>query len=343
MYDLQELKAKTNCRTVAISLLGQPKTETPKRDLYPCPFHNEIHPSFWVYADGWRCYGQCAKSGSVLDLVMQVKGLDFKGACDYLGASQFVSEAPRPKVTKPEPTPPSIEWQEAAINTCKLARIILHSQHGQPAMRYLTEVRKLDPWVIWQANLGYLPLPAGADKQIVWQEYYGGVAAPCGVTLPAFDPEGQLWGVKVRLPKPPKPLAPEDKPEKYRGFKQGKLTGGLFGGDQFKPELPVYLDEGEFNALAVWGCQFDTRLFNPLALSSVNNELTKAWLDRLLFAPVVFVRTDAGSGDGIAEQLLSLSKRFVRVQVPEPYKDPNDFLIAEGKPALIEWVRGFLC
>lgn len=342
MYNIEELKEKTDCRDVAQSLLGQPIRSTSKRILYSCPFHKENHGSFWVYEDGYTCYGQCNESGTVIDLVMKVKGLDLKAACDYLGGSQFVSETPRPKITRPEePEPPSGEWQKSAWDTMQAAFVMLNRQTGIPAMRYLTEVRKLEPWVVWYYNLGYIPLPTKAAHQVTWVNSFG-VAAPCGITLPHIDPQNNLWGVRVRLPKPPKPV--NTPPEKYSSFKGGKLKGGLFGGSKFKPELPVYLDEGEFNALSVMGCIYDmdTPRLCSLALGSVNNDLSKSWLDRLLFSPVVFIRTDSGSGDKVAEQLLALSKRFVRVQVPEPYKDPNELLMKEGKPALIEWVRGFL-
>ena len=48
-----------------------------------CPFHNDKHPSLSFYRGGFKCFA-CGKSGSSLDLTMQLLGLDLKGAAARL-------------------------------------------------------------------------------------------------------------------------------------------------------------------------------------------------------------------------------------------------------------------
>ena len=47
-----------------------------------CPFHPDTHPSMKLYAEpgrGFHCYS-CSANGSVIDFVMKLFGLDFRGA-----------------------------------------------------------------------------------------------------------------------------------------------------------------------------------------------------------------------------------------------------------------------
>jgi hypothetical protein len=51
-----------------------------------CPLHAERTPSFFIrpYSQTFRCYG-CNASGDVIQFVMLIENLDFKGACKHLG------------------------------------------------------------------------------------------------------------------------------------------------------------------------------------------------------------------------------------------------------------------
>ena len=64
-----------------------------------CPFHNESTPSFVVYRDNhYHCYG-CGAHGSVIDFVMELRGVDFKTACNFLANERTLpppSAAPAP-------------------------------------------------------------------------------------------------------------------------------------------------------------------------------------------------------------------------------------------------------
>ena len=50
-----------------------------------CPFHGEKSPSFYVYDDGYHCFG-CGAHGDAITFVMQSQGLAFMEAVDQLAA-----------------------------------------------------------------------------------------------------------------------------------------------------------------------------------------------------------------------------------------------------------------
>jgi hypothetical protein len=349
-----------NCQEIARQLMGEPEKKSGNVIFYLCPYHTEKTPSFAVYADGFKCWG-CSAHGDTIQLVRDVNRMTFIEALEYLKMdrpAQYHQPKPQTPIF-PEYAPPNEVWRENANRHVAKAYAYLKSDLGEPARRYLTEVRKLDPRVIFQCKLGYIPLPPNYPYQI-HSETIGVVKVIAGIIIPSYDPNFNLWQVRVRLPKPPAPKIgmmrnPAEAP-KYMSWSSvpgedgksmgGRLRGSLFMGEYWQPQLPLYLDEGEFNALSVWsaiygeGYQGDHII--PLALSSTSNWLSREWMERLALAPRVYIRTDAGgSGDRLASELMKISRRIKRVQVPEPYKDPNEFLQAQGLPALMRWIEGF--
>ena len=59
-----------------------------------CPFHNEKSPSFYVYEDGFHCFG-CGAHGDAISFVMQTGGGTFIEAVESL-AGEAGLEVPRP-------------------------------------------------------------------------------------------------------------------------------------------------------------------------------------------------------------------------------------------------------
>ena len=55
----------------------------PSHNKYPCPFHNDKHPSLTVKGDHWRCWA-CGACGDVINFTMKYFGLSFKDACKKL-------------------------------------------------------------------------------------------------------------------------------------------------------------------------------------------------------------------------------------------------------------------
>ena len=59
-----------------------------------CPFHNEKSPSFYVYEDGFHCFG-CGAHGDAITFTMQTSGASFIDAVESL-ASEAGLEVPKP-------------------------------------------------------------------------------------------------------------------------------------------------------------------------------------------------------------------------------------------------------
>lgn len=59
-----------------------------------CPFHNEKTPSFYVYEDGYHCFG-CGAHGDAISFVIQSEGAGFMEAVERLAAEAGL-EVPKP-------------------------------------------------------------------------------------------------------------------------------------------------------------------------------------------------------------------------------------------------------
>jgi hypothetical protein len=50
-----------------------------------CPFHEERHPSFFIFPDNhWYCFGACGKGGDSIDFLMKLKNIGFLDAVKEL-------------------------------------------------------------------------------------------------------------------------------------------------------------------------------------------------------------------------------------------------------------------
>jgi hypothetical protein len=330
MNDIDTIKSLVNIRAIVQDDLGKPAFSAVKYDAYPCPFHHERKgTSFVVYNDGWKCFGSCGDTGDIFGYIGKRDGISFNDAKAIV--LRMIGQQPVTKPTairqpeRPASQPPNEEWQSAAHEIMNQAVACLWSDAGKKAMRYLTESRGLNPVTIQHARLGYVP----GDFQ-EWRKI-GGLNVPCGITIPWVN-RGQLWGIKVRRAK--------GNP-KYQQVAGGNLHGGLYLCDEIQPGLPLVIDEGEFNALALFQSQMECGqdIASPVAIGSTGNAaISLRWYPAIAAAPRVFARMDAGSGDKAAAVLGSLSAAVRPLGMPNGWKDPNEMLLASGNECLFEWL-----
>lgn len=339
-YDVEYLKESNDCRLLIETDLGAPKHRSYKYNLYPCPLHNEKHgESLCVYQDGWICRGKCNKSGSVIDWLVQYRGLDFKSACEVLGGKTIVGmdgrkhSRPRRPAAWEEPAaePPSAEWQANARRVIEAAVDTLWSAAGAPALRYLTQQRGLDEITIAAANLGYIPGHFTEWKELIpgWRKTDGSpVKVPCGIVIPHFA-DGHLWAVRVRR-------AAGD--VKYVGISGGSKA--LYWSDHVKPITPVMITEGEFDALIAWQVARQYKIdLSPVALASASNKkINRRWWAKLTSAPSILTRVDDDdAGRAAITELKKLSRAVFPVQVSIG-KDVTDYYLACGGYELAGWM-----
>ncbi len=84
MSAIEEVKQKTDI----VEIVGQYVTlkKSGRNFSAPCPFHNETHPSFFVYPEqqSWHCFGACNTGGDVISFVMKKENMDFGDALRML-------------------------------------------------------------------------------------------------------------------------------------------------------------------------------------------------------------------------------------------------------------------
>ena len=123
-----------------------------------CPFHNESHPSFFVYEDGFHCKS-CNKHGS-LEYLSKFLGL------------HGVKSAKKQNVVLPQWR----RWEEQWGSLEEIARHANNSLKRFPQWGFYFRERKIEQFVK-QCLLGYI------DQ---W------------VTFPVFSPEGKIENIVVR-------------------------------------------------------------------------------------------------------------------------------------------------
>jgi hypothetical protein len=348
----QLIKDTLNLRDIVrAELPAKPKTNT-KYDTYVCPFHSEKTGSFVVYDNIAICMGKCGFKLDVFEFIKMLHNVDFREAYDYvvqryLNGSYALParQQPRPQARPTEQSqPPSDEWQLSAARVIDYAQNILWGESGGRAMSYLRNQRGLNGAVIQHAQLGYIP---GGPKDWVKME---GLSIPCGILIP-WAVNDIIWGLKVRR-------AAGD--PKYMQVSGGNIKGGLYWAGEIEPGKPLVIDEGEFNALAMWQAMIskpDT-CASVVAIGSTGNAaLNLRWYPAIAAAPRVYARMDVGSGDRATQVLGSLSAAVRKLGMesvdkmllasengndclPDEsrVKDPNEALLKWGEQQLAEWI-----
>ena len=100
-----------------------------------CPFHNEKSPSFYVYEDGYHCFG-CGAHGDAVSFVMQSQGLQFREAVETLAGEAGL------EVPKASPEAAVVEQRRTDLQqVMEIAASLYQHRLGQPegakALAYL--------------------------------------------------------------------------------------------------------------------------------------------------------------------------------------------------------------
>ncbi|GAC1480221.1 MAG: DNA primase [Acetobacteraceae bacterium] len=117
-----------------------------------CPFHTEKTPSFYVYDDGFHCFG-CGAHGDAISFVMQTSGASFPDTVESLAAEAGL------EVPKPSPQAAQAERQRLDLHdVLDLAQASfvrrLHAPEGEAGLAYLRG-RGLSDATIARFGLGW--------------------------------------------------------------------------------------------------------------------------------------------------------------------------------------------
>ena len=325
MIDVQAIKQAIDCREVIERDLGPPKHATANYSLYRCPFHHERKGfSLVVYATQWHCFGKCGEGGDVIAWMMRYHDLGFQDACEQLAhgdiprTSVRLHQAPIPE---PISEPPNEAWQKTARRIAEQATDDLWRPQGKRALAYLRNKRGLTDEVIQAAQLGYIP-----GRLYEWVER-DGIKIPCGITIPWYA-DGAIWGIKVRR------AAGE---QRYQQASGGNIKGCLYLADHIQLRLPIFITEGEFDALIAW--QRGGKNISPASIGSASNRrINRRWFGKLLAAPRIWVCFDSDEAGMKAAAEIALLSNAVRVVRVPMGKDLTEFSLSAGKQAACEWL-----
>ena len=117
-----------------------------------CPFHNEKSPSFYVYEDGFHCFG-CGAHGDAISFVMQTGGGGFMEAVESL-ASEAGLEVPQPTARAVEAEQERLDLF-AVMDAAQSEFVrLLHAPEGAVGLAYLRQ-RGLTDETIARFGLGW--------------------------------------------------------------------------------------------------------------------------------------------------------------------------------------------
>lgn len=214
-----------------------------------CPLHGGSNTNgFAVYnkdgRDHWTCYSGDCGGGDAITFVQKWQGLDFKGACAFLGGDVVSDPVAMAESAKRRHAEAEAKQREAEARTearrkeLQQAELHLHYHEGMQEWARQEWVRRGIP-VDWQ---GFYYLGACEDKPIMFKgvEYH----TPT-LTIPIFDEARTVLNIKHRLMKPPKDN------DKYRPEREGL---GAFPPFLACPEMgfdgeTVWVVEGEVKAM----------------------------------------------------------------------------------------------
>ena len=322
---------------LAIDLLGPApgrKGERGRRWWWPCPFHNDPNPSFYVEPDKpwWKCLG-CGERGDAANLLMRLEKIGFADAIrrltdGHLGATSY-RPSPRPVASTPPAGPKGLPVAEA-LALVVAAEERLWGDEGIEARAYLTRERRLTEATIRAARLGWtsgVELPTQDGRRFTAR----------GVVVPWPDGD-RLALVKIRQPVDRRPKYAEafrNRPEIFLGGPLDRLG------------LPLVIVEGEFDALLLG--QELQELASVVTLGSASARPDGSTLARLFGLFPWFIATDADeAGDRAAGEWHGSSHR---VRPPYPYNDWteagqagvnlrrwwSDRLMETTNPPLFDW------
>jgi DNA primase len=165
-----------------------------------CPFHTEKTPSFYIYEDGYHCFG-CGAHGDAISFVMQSQGAGFMDAVEML-ASEAGLSVPKPSAAAAEAERQRLDLHGVLQAAAEHYHRALFTPQGAAALAYLRR-RGLTDETIARFGLGW----AGEGRGALAQALAGADITPArlmeaGLLRPGEDgaPRGELFFNRVMFP-----------------------------------------------------------------------------------------------------------------------------------------------
>ena len=156
MTVINEIKEKVDIVEVVSDYVPLQKAGRNFKGL--CPFHNEKHPSFFVFPEQqtWHCFGACGSGGDVFSFIMKKEGIEFSQALKLLAQRSGITLSSS-KISdrhEDEEKEKSFRINEAAAEYYH--HLLLNTKAGEAARSYLSK-RKITPEITKEFRLGFSP------------------------------------------------------------------------------------------------------------------------------------------------------------------------------------------
>lgn len=315
-----------------------------------CPFHSEKSPSFHVNPSLqlYKCFG-CGVGGDVFTFIREYENFSFAEAVEFLAEKNgmMISAGERDEEQKQRE---SLRSTILEINTkaAKYYYALLKSEHGKYGYEYLKN-RGLSDETILRFGLGY----AGSGSVELYgylkrEGYSDAVLKETGlfkieergirdkfwnrVMFPIMDVSNHVIGFGGRVMGEAKPKylnSPETKV-----FDKGRNLYGLNYAKKGKRDA-FLLCEGYMDVIAMHQAGFTNAVASlGTAFTEHQANIIKRYVERVL---LLYDSDEAGRKAALrAIPMLRKAGLEGRVVSLAPYKDPDEFIKAEGKEAFEE-------
>jgi DNA primase len=343
---LDELRARTPIAAVVSRTVKL--TRSGKDQKGCCPFHGEKTPSFYVYPDGFHCFG-CGAHGDVITYVMKTTNMGFMEAVENLAQEAGL------EVPKSSPQAAEVEQRRAGISDVleaagKTYQYWLFEPEGRTALAYLRQ-RGLTDETIRKFGLGWSGEGRGAlaaalrgqdikPAQIIEAGLMkNGERGPVDmffsrVMFPITDRRGAKisFGGRIMGDGQPKYV---NGPETPVFSKRRALYGLHFAREAVRKGAPLIVVEGYMDVIALAQAGFGGAVA-PLGTALTQEHLEEIW--RLTPDPIICFDGD-GAGRRAALKTADLAlgalapdRSLKFLSLPEK-DDPDSLIRREGAPA----------
>lgn len=356
MYYSEEIVEEVRSRNDIVDVINSYVSLKKKGSTYTacCPFHNEKTPSFHVSREKqlYHCFG-CGAAGNVYTFLQQYENYTFPEAVEYLASRSGVT-LPQREMTRQEKKEADDKSALKEMNKAAAGYFYyaLRQPDGAAAMEYLTN-RGLSQDTIRQFGLGYSRLyrddlyqflrNKGYDDRLLMDSGLVRYDEKQGVSdvfwnrvmFPIMDLNGKVIGFGGRVMGDGLPKYVNSQETKI--YEKRRHLYGFHLARRSRREGFI-LCEGYMDVIAMHQAGFD----NAAASLGTAFTIQQAMLLKRYTDKVYLAYDSDGAGISAAKKAIPILREVgisARVINMKPYKDPDEFMKAEGTEAFEERIR----
>ena len=347
--EINNIRARANIVDIVASYI--PLTQRGRNYICVCPFHDDHSPSMSVSAEKqiYKCFA-CGATGNVFTFVAEYENVSFIEAVGIVaqksGIDIDVGEFKQETVTKYKE-----EYQIMELAN-KFYQNNLKTKAGEDALKYLTD-RGISEDVIKNAGIGLslddndslLNLLTKKNYDIKLLQELGLVNQVNGktydvfsrrITFPLWDKDGNIVGFSARIYRGEKDASKYMNSKETKIFKKGETLYNYHNAkDEAKRKKEVIVVEGFMDAIRL----MVSGINNVVALQGTAMTTEQISLLKKLRAKVILCLDNDNAGllatANNGEELVKNGIETLVIRLSGE-KDPDEYIIANGKDAFID-------